>query len=230
MKNFNPTIETHSELQHAYDYYNQKLFNHQLPRALITIQRKYRTYGFFSSRQFVNRAGNTTVDQITLHPGFFGVRDILETMQTLVHEMVHQWQSHFGKPGRGRYQHNHQWADKMESLGLMPSRTGKPGGARIGGSMLDYPIDGGLFMRVTNALFASGFQISWIDRYPPFIPDSLEGNPGFASQLVPPSNIKGSNRTRYGCPVCNALAWGKVNLNILCGNASCGAVAFVVLP
>lgn len=37
-------------------------------------------------------------------------------LSTLVQEMVHLWQHHFGKPGRRRYL-NKQWADKMDSLG-----------------------------------------------------------------------------------------------------------------
>ena len=32
--------------------------------------------------------------------------------------MCHQWQQHFGKPSRNGY-HNKQWADKMESVGLI---------------------------------------------------------------------------------------------------------------
>ena len=86
-------------------------------------------------------------------------------MQTLVHEMVHLWQAHFGKPGRGRY-HNGQWADKMEAIGLMPSSTGKPGGQRTGDCMADYAIEGGRFLQACAALVTADFRISWYDRFP----------------------------------------------------------------
>jgi len=33
----------------------------------------------------------------------------------------------------------------MESIGLMPSDTGEPGGKRTGQRMSDYPIEGGAF-------------------------------------------------------------------------------------
>src|SRR5262245_50122233 len=53
--------------------------------------------------------------------------------------MVHCWQEHFGKPGRARY-HNHEWADKMEALGLMPSDTGEENGKRVGQRVRHYVI------------------------------------------------------------------------------------------
>lgn len=87
-------------------------------------------------------------------------------MQTLVHEMVHQWQAHFGKRGRGRY-HNDEWADKMETIGLMPSSTGHPGGKRTGDHMADYAIKGGRFLRACQSLVSDeSFRLSWYDRFP----------------------------------------------------------------
>jgi len=95
------------------------------------------------------------------HPSYFAVVPLLEVLQTLVHEMVHAWQFHFGKPGRRGY-HNKEWADKMEAIGLMPSSTGKPGGARTGEKMADYAIPGGLFMQATDKLLTQDFKISGI--------------------------------------------------------------------
>nr|WP_227543308.1 hypothetical protein [Klebsiella pneumoniae] len=40
----------------------------------------------------------------------------------------------------------------MESIGLMPSSTGRPG-AKVGQKINDYPIHGGRFQRVTLELF-----------------------------------------------------------------------------
>lgn len=55
-----------------------------------------------------------------------------EALQALTYEMVHLYQHHFGDPGRGRYL-NKEWGNKMESIGLMPSSTGRPGGRRTWG-------------------------------------------------------------------------------------------------
>lgn len=167
-----PTTQAYAELQQAFEHYNARLFDSQIPRCLITMQREKRTYGYFSSRRFVHRSDKTTIDEIAINPSYFGIIPLLEIMQTLVHEMCHAWQIHFGKPGRRGY-HNKEWADKMEAIGLMPSSTGQPGGARTGEKMMDYAVEGGLFMQATDELFASGFQVSWIDRFPPREPSAL---------------------------------------------------------
>lgn len=243
-----PTLDIYSELQKAFDHYNARLFAGQIPHCLITMQREKRTYGYFSSNRFVHRADKTTTDEIALNPSYFGVVPLLEILQTLVHEMAHAWQFHFGDPGRRTY-HNKEWADKMESIGLMPSSTGKPGGARTGEKMADYPIEGGLFMQATDELLEQGFKVSWLDRFPPisplaasplaasdFIADNTQDDPSrpvdelstVASLFIQPMQGNRSNRTKYRCPECLAQIWGKPNLKVLCGGDGCGGVAFEV--
>lgn len=159
-----PTRETYSELQQAYEHFNQRLFDDALPHCLITLQREKRTCGYFSAARFASLDGSTT-DEIALNPAYFAAVPIIETLQTLVHEMTHLWQHHFGKPGRARY-HNEEWADKLESLGLMPSSTGRPGGRRTGDMMADYAMAGGPFLAACDALLTTRFQLSWYDRFP----------------------------------------------------------------
>lgn len=159
-----PTRETYGELQEAYDHFNRVLFSGELPPCLITLQREKRTCGYFSPERFAHVDGTMT-DEIAINPSYFAVVPLLESMQTLVHEMSHLWQHHFGKPGRGRY-HNEQWASKLESIGLMPSSTGQPGGKRTGDHMADYPIKDGLFLQACASLLTSDFKLSWYDRFP----------------------------------------------------------------
>ena len=45
-----PTEETYAGFQKAYDFLNRKLFDGELPNCLITLQRRNRTYGYFSRR------------------------------------------------------------------------------------------------------------------------------------------------------------------------------------
>lgn len=159
-----PTRETYEELQVAYDHFNNELFEGQLPSCLITLQREKRTFGYFSPARFASLTGQTT-DEIALNPTYFAVVPIVETLQTLAHEMVHLWQEHHGKPGRGRY-HNDEWANKMERIGLMPSSTGQPGGKRTGDMMADYAIRGGRFLSACEELLTGSFKLSWYDRFP----------------------------------------------------------------
>jgi SprT-like family len=128
--NRSPTTESYGELDGAFGIFNQRLFGGSLPNCLITLHRRRSAYGYFSSARFANRNGTTT-DEIAMNPDHLRQRPDREAFSTLVHEMAHLWQHHFGKPTRNGY-HNRQWAEKMEALGLMPSSTGAPGGARTG--------------------------------------------------------------------------------------------------
>lgn len=171
-----PTLQAYGELQRVYDFYNDRLFAGQLPPCLITLQRQKRTYGFFTRGRFGTRDGRTT-DEIAINPEYFATVPLVEVLQTLVHEMAHLWQNHFGKPSRACY-HNTEWADKMEALGLMPSSTGREGGRRVGQHMADYVIVGGRFEAETAKLLEDGFLITWLDRYPAPAPAVPGPGPG----------------------------------------------------
>lgn len=164
MASTKPTEEAYAELQRAYDFYNNDLFDSRLPACMITFQRQKRTFGYYSKDRFGTRDGRKT-DEIAMNPEYFAVVSMVEVLQTLVHEMTHLWQEHFGKPSRACY-HNVQWANKMEEIGLMPSHNGQPDGKRIGQSMADFVIVGGRFDQGTKRLLTSGFAISWLDRFP----------------------------------------------------------------
>ncbi len=235
----NPTAQAYAELQGAFDHYNARLFDGAIPPVLITMQRESRTYGYFSSRRFAHRSAKETTDEIAINPAYFGVVPLLEILQTVVHEMAHAWQYHHGTPGRRGY-HNKEWADKMEAIGLMPSNTGKPGGKRTGEQMADYAIEGGLFMQATAELLDTGFQVSWLDRFPPMLPSTgtvsvsvdaggdmgISEVPELAGLLEAPSAGNRSNRVKYRCPVCAAQVWGKPGLRLLCGGDDCASAEF----
>lgn len=227
-----PTAQTYAELQQAFDFFNERLFDGQLPQCLLTLQREKRCHGFFSSKRFVHRDGKTFTDEIALNPSFFSVVPPKEIMQTIVHEMVHAWQFHFGNPGRRGY-HNQEWAQKMEEIGLMPSHTGQPGGAKTGEKMNDYIIPGGRFEQLCNELFDnSRFAISWYDRFPPEPPRLPREGSGsscpttLAEQLhevveVPQQKENKTNRQKLRCPNCGNQAWCKPGMRLLCGEDDC---------
>jgi hypothetical protein len=115
----------------------------------------------------------------------------------LVHEQVHQWQYHFGKPGRRGY-HNKQWAGKMLMLGLIPTHTGLPGGKQTGQSVTHYIEDNGPYDTHWRELESAGFTLDYQDRH--------------AASVDAPKKIK----ARYACPVCSIHVWGKPLLRIAC--------------
>lgn len=158
------TQQTYDELTRAYEYFNRELFGGALPGCLITLQRKKNSCGYYSRKRF-GRADGVMVDEIAMNPSVFAVRPVEAVLSTLVHEQCHQWQEHFGKPGRRGY-HNAEWAEKMEEVGLIPSATGRPGGKKSGEHMSHYIDRDGRFYAAVRALLETGFGLSWYDRFP----------------------------------------------------------------
>jgi len=48
----NPTKEQYETLQIGFKFFNRELFGSKLPWALITLQRKARSNGYFSANEF----------------------------------------------------------------------------------------------------------------------------------------------------------------------------------
>ena len=142
--------------------------------------------------------------------------NVIKVYSTLVHEQCHIWQHSLGKPSRTGY-HNKEFAKKMESVGLIASTTGRPGGKQVGQKMSDYPIESGVFLRALNNM-PETFKL-------PFI--SIEGevkkraqNPvsgisaliqGAYNEQTPPPPKPNKNKVKYSCPSCEINVWGKLN-------------------
>ena len=198
-----PTQETYTEFQTAYDFFNGRLFNGELPPCLITLQRKNRAYGYFSPSRFGAIGDGTTTDEIAMNPCHFANRPAKETLSTLVHEMAHLWQEHFGNPPRRCY-HDKEWAAKMDELGLTPSSTGEPGGKRTGQNMTHYIEEGGAFDVVCDDLLSTGFKLSWADR-------------ASDQDDAAKAKSKSGKRAKYTCPGCGLNAWAKAEAKLMCG-------------
>jgi predicted SprT family Zn-dependent metalloprotease len=160
----NATDEVYRELQMVYDDFNQHLFGGELPGALIVMTRKGRSFGHYSPGRYTNRVGQFA-DEISLNPEYFPVRAVEEILSTLAHEMVHQWQFHFGNDVRMGY-HDKEFAGKMREIGLITSNTGYPGGDPVGEQMTHYIAEDGPYILRVRELLKSTFGIIWYDRYP----------------------------------------------------------------
>ena len=237
-----PTASFYSALQSAFDHFNAELFEGNLPHCLITLRSASRVYGYHHAGRFISLKGEQ-IDELGLHPGFFTLRPIESVLSTLVHEMVHHWQEHFGTPSPSNA-HNQEWARKMESLGLMPSDTGLPSGKRTGRSVSHYIIPTGVFLASSQKLVGAGFVIPWLDRHLPAAPESqLEvvqalKSAGIEYEVSPPplsklpEEIKGkasvfrpapkkvSTREKLSCPKCGSNAWVAPETKIICGVCS----------
>lgn len=152
-----------NELIKAYDSLNEKFFNGKLPGCLILVQERKEKglHGFYRSE--VIKSGKDFIDEITI--SFLGMSfDQKMVLQTLLHEMCHQWQHRFGqdKPKKGH--HNAEWGKKMRKCGLIPSHTGAPGGRTTGKNMADYPDEGGIFDKFYEEEFDKGIDLTLTTR------------------------------------------------------------------
>ena len=195
--------ELYEEIEGAYAYFNEVLFDGQLPGCLFTLQRKSNTFGYYSESRFLRRNGEGKSDEIALNPAYFAHRRVEQTLSTLAHEQVHQWQAHFGKRSRSGY-HNAEWANKMQSIGLMPSDTGEPGGKRHGQQMTHYIAPGGSFQTAFADLDAEGFDALYVE---------LWGDADARKKR----KAKSASKTRYTCPSCELHAWAKPGARLACG-------------
>jgi hypothetical protein len=198
---------TYTSLDTAYDHFNRHLFGGQLPRCLITMQRHKGAYGYFSPNRFASVAAPEEVaDEIALNPAHFAERSPVEVLSTLVHEMAHVWQQHWGKPSRNGY-HNKEWAGKMREIGLTPSATADPG--KDTGQNMTHTIDsGGPFDRACARYLHESAAVLYHDRA------------GAAQAAGKTAKKKAASKTKYTCPVCGLNAWAKPGVILICGECS----------
>lgn len=239
-----PTEELYSWLNKCFTIFNQRLFDNRLPPCMFTLQRKFKTAGYFSSQRWASKSG-AVAHEISLNPAIFGTSTLVEIFQTMVHEMVHLWQHVYGVQKSRRAYHNLEFASKMESIGLMPSSTGRPGGKKTGQSMSDYPVLDGAFLAACESVVAANLDVVWVDRYPvaagstPIIDDDSRSDDDHAfpapihvsdvltrrvSDVIPnllshfeldePSSS--DYKAKYTCPRCGCNVWGKQKLSLSC--------------
>lgn len=194
------TKHIYNELNKAFNYFNKKLFGSTLPECVITLARKKGTLGYFCAESWVERTGEQKTNEISLNPELFSERTTEDILSTLVHEMCHLRQFAFGKPSRNNY-HNAQWGEMMELVGLIPSKTGLPGGMRTGQQMTHYIEKDGRFQLACNIFIKKGDPIIWQAR-----------SSGSKSKK------KSDNKTKYTCADCGLNVWAKPNAAIRCGN------------
>lgn len=200
--NNNPTTQTYTSLTAAYEFFNRELFAGNLPPCLITMQRHKGALGFFSGERFANTSDPKEItDEIALNPVHFATRRPVEVLSTLVHEMAHLWQHHFGERPRKGY-HDRQWAGKMLEVGLIPTETGEMGGKQTGQHVTHLIEENGRYARAVAKLLKEHPAILYHDR---------------AREDDAVRKKKAASKTKYTCPGCDLNAWAKPEAPLVCG-------------
>lgn len=113
--------------------------------------------------------------------------------------MVHLWQHHFGKPTRSGY-HNREWANKMESIGLIPGDTGEEGGKQTGQKMTHYIEDGGKYEKAYAGWRSKGC-INW-SAHPEAAPSKARNKTRYVCECEPPNVVYGKPELKIECLDC----------------------------
>ena len=201
-RNISPTTSTYASLTTAYEFFNKELFSGYLPGCLITMQRHKGALGFFSGERFANTSDPKEItDEIALNPVYFSTRKPVEVLSTLVHEMVHLWQHHFGDRPRKGY-HDRQWAGKMLAVGLIPTETGEMGAKQTGQHVTHLIEEKGRFAHAVAKLLKEHPAVLYHDR---------------AREDDAVRKKKAASKTKYTCPGCGLNAWAKPEAPLVCG-------------
>jgi len=237
----------YSALQRAFDHFNERLFNGELPPCLITLRSSRRQRGYHHAERFISADG-TIIHELGLHPGYFTLHPLEVSLSTLVHEMVHHWQECFGKPSRSNH-HNREWVAKMEAIGLVPSDSGLPEGKQTGRKVSHYIKPNGAYAKACAELLGEGFALPWFDRHAPVEPEQVkqvqeqlaEQGLQVATSEAPVESIaplvnadtdtdtriptvfsppepRRDPRVRLVCPQCEVPAWTRPETPLVCGS------------
>ncbi|CAH8296127.1 SprT-like family protein [Mariniflexile fucanivorans] len=221
-----PTKKFYGLFQYIFDFYNDELFDNQIKDCLIVITRKKNVAGHYAFKRWYHNE-NLETDELALNPSMFLKFPLIEICQTVVHEMAHGWQFHYGTPSRPGY-HNKEWSDKMIDLGLMPSSTGQVGGKTVGQAMSDYPINDGKFLEATEELLNSDIFSGLFLEINPDIAELINPDTPLFDQIKDltladhESKPKKLTKIKYSCGCSNV--WGKPDLDINCN--ACGTLMF----
>ena len=204
-----------SELNEAYRVLNERLFSGELPDCLVTYRSRGKSDGFYTAGRFAKRDGSDVElsDEIGMNPQSFRDRTTEQILSTLLRMMCHCWEYRVagGKASKSGY-HTAVWADAMEERGLLPTKTGEEGGARVGHKMEHMIIEHGPFQRLVREMIANGFTLSYEDAVAPA-----------------ERKKKSESKTTYNC-VCGWTAWARPRSELGCGNCDAHDRAAEILP
>lgn len=197
----------------AYNVLNAKLFDSKLPPVVLTLRAKKGTNGYAWANRFTANGTDSdetrndpaiehgAFDEIAINPAHAG-RDPKDVLGTLLHEMVHVWQFHFGKIPRSGY-HDAQWANKMIEVGLRPFNVKDP--TKMTGQACSHTIEP---LGAADCVFdeiVEAFGVNLVVELPTF------------GKTKKPAN---KNKVKFTCLSCGCNAWGKESLKLICADCN----------
>ena len=196
-----------SQLEHIYNALNTDFFDGELPVPIITVQSKPGTYGHCTTAKVWQRKDGGAYElniaaEVLNYP-------IEETLDTMLHEMVHLYCREHGikEVSRGGKYHNGRFKAEAERRGLECFQTGKYGwNTRPSDALVEY------------ALSKNWNEIK-IGRsgLPPMIRTGTGGTAQGGAE-VPGGGKRPSSTRKLICPKCGQSVRATRAVNILCGD------------
>lgn len=121
------------ELERAFDSFNASLFQGTLKqRPVITIQSKGKRNAmgwFWANRWKDTNGGENVVPEINISAEYLKAQDMLQPLETLIHEMVHlsNWKQGVQDCSRSGNYHNKHFKAEAELAGLIVEKVGNHG-------------------------------------------------------------------------------------------------------
>ncbi len=133
-----------SQLEHIYNSLNTDFFSGELPVPIVTVQSRPGTYGHCSMAKVWQRPDGNTYElniaaEVLNYP-------IEETLDTMLHEMVHLYCRQHGikETSWGGSYHNKRFKEEAERRGLECYQTGKYGwNTRPSDRLVEYALEKG---------------------------------------------------------------------------------------
>ncbi len=205
--NVAPSVEIATELQQAFDFFNNRLFEGKLEPVVFSNCRLKRAEGYFWPAQWARRkelkgkVHEIGLDFARLH----GEKD-KHVLSVLVHEMCHELVQQIGRSPKKAY-HCKYWVAAMQMVGLKPiimGAKGRPTGKLTGPNSSHEVEPKGKFDVACDGLLTSGFKLSWASE----AVVEPEKKPG--------KKKKAGAKAKHTCPTCSANAWGKPSMILTC--------------
>lgn len=188
-----PTLR---RIESIFDSLNEKYFDNELPKCVMSIGKKEGCYGYFTAYKpwrDVEHDENRFCE-ISITAGYLD-RPVLEMITTILHEMVHEYNfiHEVQDTSRGGTYHNAEYKKAAESHGLIVEKSAKYGWSTT------LPSDD-LKEWVTKKRFKEN---TLVHERP--------------SEKAKKKKSK-SNSRKYVCPTCGAIIRATREVNVICGD------------
>jgi hypothetical protein len=211
-----PTQKMFSALETAYVHFNERLFEKELPAALLNLSRSAGsskssvTLGFFEPEAWRGDVGN--ICELSMTP-IGTAQGPQEYYSTLVHEMAHFLDHVRGVKVKSPGYHGKPWWATMERIGLPPVHGGKNGTSKIKVSHRIEP--GGPFAEAFGEL-APEALLPFVSTESGFL---VPGGGAGGEEEGEEKETKQGKRARYECSgSCKTTMRGPSGRKLICGD------------